>query len=143
MIYTNIPENFNPVFESVGCFIEFNGKFILLHRQDDKPEGDTWGLPSGKIKEEEKPQETIVREIKEETGFDISVSQIKFFSKVYVKFPKYDFVYHIFHTKLSDEQKVKISSKEHKDFKWVNPQEALGMNFIQDLDGCIKLVYGI
>ena len=56
MIYGSKPKQFNPLFEVVSCFVEHNGEIILLHRQSQKPEGDTWGVPAGKVGEEENPQ---------------------------------------------------------------------------------------
>jgi len=111
MIYRKKPQNFNSKFDVVSCFVEHNGTILLLHRQDHKPEGNTWGVPAGKVDQGEEILKTIVREIKEETGFQLSSSQPSYFKKVYVKYPKYDFIYHIFHISF------------------------------QDLDACIKLFY--
>ena len=141
MIYRDKPSNFDPKFDVVSCFIEYNGEILLLHRQNHKPEGNTWSVPAGKVDEGEKILETTVREIQEETGFKIPPSQISYFGKVYVKYPSYDFVYHIFHTKLNQQQKVTINHKEHKDFRWISPENALKRPLIQDLDACIKLFY--
>lgn len=143
MIYKERPQNFNSRFDVVSCFVECNGQILLLHRQDYKPEGNTWGVPAGKVDEGEEIFETIVREIREETGFDIPSSQIKYFRKVYVKYPEYDFIYHIFSTQLNTQQKVAINHKEHKDFKWISPKNALNMPLIRNLDMCIKLFYEI
>jgi|SRR3989344_2099051 len=141
MIYVEKPQRFDSKFEVVGCFVEYNGEIILLHRQDHKPEGNTWGVPAGKVNEGEKILETAVREIQEETGFALSSNQLSYFGKVYVKYSNYDFVYHIYHTKLNQRNKVTINYKEHKNFKWISPENALNMLLIQDLDECIKLFY--
>ncbi len=49
MISRNKPENFTPKFEVVSCFVEYNDEILLLLRQDHKPEGNTYGVPAGKI----------------------------------------------------------------------------------------------
>ncbi|MFH1358770.1 MAG: NUDIX hydrolase [archaeon] len=141
MIYQEKPSLFNSKFEIVSCFVEHNGKILLLHRQNHKPEGDTWGVPAGKLDSEESITKAIIREIQEETGLIIPLNQIVYFKKVYVKYPSYDFVYHIFHTKLDNQQKIIINHNEHKDFNWISPKEALKIPLIQDLDACIKLFY--
>jgi len=143
MIYIEKPKNFNPKFEVVSCFIEYHGKILLLHRQDFKPQGNTWGLPTGKVEGNEKLSEAMAREIREETSFDIPDSELKYFKKVYVMYPDYEFIYHIFSTKLKIQKKVLINSKEHKDFKWTSPKNSLKMSLIGDLDKCIKLFYKI
>lgn len=143
MIYIEKPQNFEYAFESVGCFLERDGKILLLHRQDHKPYGNTWGIPSGKVDNGEIVLDAMIREIKEETGYSVSKDQIKHHSKVYVEYPEYNFVYHIFHSKLNSQDQVKIHLEEHKNFKWTLPTKALDMNLIKDLDSCIHLFYGI
>ena len=143
MIYLEKPQNFNPKFEVIGNFVQHNGEIILLHRQDHKPQGDTWGIPSGKIHNGESPLDTAHRETAEETGLIIPREEIKFFSTVYVKFPDYDFIYHMFHANLDAKVEIIISKDEHKGAKWISPQDAFELPLIEGLDGCIKLFFGI
>ena len=49
MISRNKIENFNKKFDVVSVFIEHNGKILLLHRQDHKPQGNTWAMLAGKV----------------------------------------------------------------------------------------------
>lgn len=138
-----MPQGFNPKFEVVSCFVEYNGEILLLHRQNHKPQGDTWGVPAGKIDVNEQISDAILREIKEETGFEIPSSKISYYGKVYVRYPTYDFVYHIFHTELSFKPIAQINLQEHKEFTWESPKNALNLPLIQDLDSCIKIFYKI
>ena len=142
MIYLQKPENFSSKFEIVSCFFECDGEFLLLHRQDTKPQGNNWGVPAGKVEQEETILEAITREISEETGYKISDDIISISNTVFVKYPEYDFIYHMFELHLSFKPEVKIDLSAHKDFKWVTPQDALQMNLMPDLDACIKLHYG-
>jgi mutator protein MutT len=140
MIYLEKPTDFNLRFEIVSCFCEYSGKIVLLQRHDHKSEGNTWGVPAGKLDENETLKQAIKRELEEETG--IKAKKLKYFRKVFVRYPDYDYVYHIFSMKAVD-GKVTINDKEHKNFTWIEPENALKMNLIQDLDGCIKLFYGL
>lgn len=143
MIYQEIPENFNPKFEVVSCYLEHDGNILLLHRNDTKPEGDTWGLPAGKLDNGEDIAIAMAREIFEETGYSAYLSELKYLDKVYVKYLDYSFIYHMFKINLESRPEIKISPEEHKNYKWVTPQEALNLNYIQDLDACIKLSYNV
>ena len=143
MIYQTMPKKFNPKFEALGSFVQYNNEIILLHRQNHKPQGDTWGIPSGKIHESESPLDTACRETEEETGIMVPQNKMKFFLTIYVKFSDYDFIYHVYHAKLNNKAKIKISEDEHKDAKWISPKDALGLPLIEDLDGCIKLFFGL
>lgn len=139
MLYLEKPENFNDSLQVAGCVIMHNGKFLLLHRQDHKPQGNTWDMPAGKIKKGEEIVLGLIREVKEETGIEFKARDLKFFRKVYVRYPDLDFVYHIFSTELSEQPEVKIDLSSHKDFTWATPEQALKMNLIPDEDGCIRL----
>ncbi|HLN19199.1 MAG TPA: NUDIX hydrolase [Patescibacteria group bacterium] len=139
MIYQTLPENFSPKLEAVGCFVKCNGEILLLHRQDHRPEGNTWGLPAGKIDEGEKAIDSIAREIFEETGLVIPESAILYLDKVYIKYPTYDSIFHFFETDLETQQEVTIDINEHKDFKWISPENALNLELIGDLDEAIKI----
>ncbi|HRX63689.1 MAG TPA: NUDIX hydrolase [Candidatus Absconditabacterales bacterium] len=135
------PDNFIPKFEVVSCFLEYEGKILLLLRQDCKNEPNTYGVPAGKVELNESVDIAVSREIFEETG--MKLSDISYFKKVYVKYPTYDFVYYIYHKKLIEKPRIKIDKKEHKKYIWKNPEEALKENLIQDLDNCIKLFYNV
>jgi len=139
MIYEEMPEDFDSSCEVVSCFVEHDGKILMLHRQDHKPQGDTWAGPAGKVDEGEKLKEALMREVFEETG--VELQDPKYFKKLFVRFPDYDFVYHIFHEMLDELGDVVLSEEEHKDFRWVEPSEALEMPLMLDEDACIKLFY--
>ena len=141
MLHTQKPDIFTPKFEVVSCFLEHEGKILLLLRQDHKSEPNTYGVPAGKVSEGELHHDAIVREIFEETG--LQVSDLSYIQEVYVKYPSYDFIYHIYHKKLEAEPEITINLEEHKHHIWRTPEEALTEALIQDEDACIKIVYKI
>jgi 8-oxo-dGTP pyrophosphatase MutT (NUDIX family) len=124
-----------------SCFIENNDKILLLHRQDSKPQGDTWGMPAGKIDSGEDVYDAVLREISEETGLNILKPDIKYYKKLCVRYKEYDFVYYIFNTKYEKTPEIIINKKEHKEYGWFTPKEALKLKGIEGLDKCIKMFY--
>ncbi len=143
MIFKTAPADFNSKYHIVNCYVEYEGKILLLQRQRNKPQPGTWGVPAGKLNEPEKPQEAIIRELREETGIEAGAKQISFGSKVFVRYPDYDFVYHIFHLRLNEEPAVTLNPEEHKAYQWLSPQKALRIELIQDEGNCIKLFYNL
>lgn len=143
MISTTEIENFKKKFDVVSVFIEHEGKVLFLHRQDYKPQGNTWGIVAGKVDAEEDSLDALIRETKEEVGLDIKKEDIKFIEEYYVRYDDYDFKYHTHHVSLKEKPVIRIEQNEHKDSRWVSPQEALLLDLIQDEDVCIKDFYKI
>ena len=141
MIYLKKPDIFSPKFDVAACFIEHEGRVLLLHRQNHKPQGNTWCIPGGKIEKGEIKAEAVLREVKEETGFEMDPSRLKFLKTVFIKYDEYDFIYEIYQFYVEVKPTIIIDVKDHKDFVWVTPAEALKMNLIPDEDACIKLCY--
>jgi 8-oxo-dGTP pyrophosphatase MutT (NUDIX family) len=143
MIYIKEPDGFKTKFEVVSCFCRWNNKILLLKRQQTKPQGETWGVPAGKIDNSDASAGAAMeRELAEETGIIRKDSELKYLGKVYVRYTDFDFGYHIFQTGFEDKPKVIIRAAEHQNYKWVTPAAAKKMRLIEDLDKCIELYYG-
>lgn len=143
MLFQKTPTSFKPAFGAVGHLVQCAGVIILLHRQNHKPQGGTWGIPSGKIDGSEPPLTAAARETEEETGLLIPLNSISLFRTVYVRYPDYDFVYHLFHTVIAAKEKIQINPDEHQAAKWISPAEALSLPLIEDLDVCLKLFFAL
>lgn len=142
-IYLEPTQQFKPRIEIAAVYIEHNGNILLLHRQNNKSQGNKWGIPGGKIDKNETPLQAAIREVCEETGYNLSSNSLKPVGTVYVEYNETDhFVHHMFQTTLAgDPGNVKINFKEHKGFTWVTPAESLKMDLLKDEDPCIRLVY--
>lgn len=127
----------------VSCFFEHKGEILLLHRWPEKSQGNKWGVPAGKIERGETPLLAMIREAKEETNIDIDAQKLVYFDKIFVRYPDYDFIYHMFHVEFPTKPHVSINPKEHQHFKWVSPEGSLTMNIVSGLDKCIILFYRI
>ena len=144
MIYTEKPDSFENPLEIVGSFVEYDGKILLLHRQDNKSEGGTYGPPGGKVdKEDADLAHAIARELFEETGLKVAPEKFEFIKSFFVKYSDRNFVYHQFKTIFDALPAVTIAEKEHKGYVWTTPAEALKMPLIHDEDFCIQYVYGV
>lgn len=90
------------------------GLFLAVSRKDDPT---AFGLPGGKVDEEEYCTQALVREVKEETGYTISNSELKFWKvcKGDVNYFCYGFVCQCD----SSQEVAPISPKETGVVKWV------------------------
>jgi len=141
MITEIAPKDFQQKFEVVSCFVEHENKILLLLRRDHKSEPNTYGVPAGKVCPWETIDDAIFRELKEETW--IASSDLQYFTKVFVRFPTYDFIYHMYHMDLPLLPDITLNDEEHAKYVWRTPEDALKEDLIQDLDACIKMFYKI
>ncbi len=57
---------------AVAVVFNHEGRILLQHRTDNAH----WGLPGGAMETGETAEEAIVREVKEETGYDVTVVRL-------------------------------------------------------------------
>jgi 8-oxo-dGTP diphosphatase len=145
-VYLEKPADFNPKAATVGCcFLHYQDKILILHRQDYKAEGNSWAIPGGKLHESEPIIDAIIREVFEETGYKLDKEKVHHIGKLYIKVPNFDFEYHMvkYLEPIQNPGDVKINFKEHKGFTWVTPKDALKMALMTDEDTCFEIVFGI
>jgi len=122
-----------PVERSAGAIIfkkeDSNNLFLLLHYPSvsHRATEEYWDLPKGHIEKWEKIEETVEREVEEETGLkDIEIfpgfkETIKYFFKWEGKNIMKFVTFYLIETKTKE---IKISG-EHIGFKWLPYEEAL------------------
>lgn len=125
----------------VGCFLEYDGKFVILLRNDHKPNGGTWGLPAGKVDVGEDTQAAILRELREETGYTASASQLEKLGDFEFGPKDSRYTFSTFRVTLDKPYDIKVEGAAHADFKWVTPTECFALpNLIPDFHELLKLV---
>ena len=126
----------------VGCFLEHDGKFLLLLRNTHKPDGDTWGLPGGKVEAGESDSQAIIRELREETGYNTAPAELEHLGDFqFVSLRGEAFTYATFRVRLAQSHSPQLEASAHRAFTWVTPEECLAKtNLISDLDSLLQLV---
>ncbi|MCU4987947.1 NUDIX hydrolase [Bacillus cereus] len=70
-----------------GCVLNEHGEILLQKRGDFH----AWGFPGGAMEIEESAAETAIREIKEETGYDVEINElIGVYTKYFQSYPNGD-----------------------------------------------------
>ena len=144
VVFNEPPADFRPRIEVAACFLENEGRILLLHRLERTSQGNTWGIPGGKMNKGETPVQTAVREVREETGIVLQQDAVKPFKTVYITNEvrnKVSYVYHMFRAAYSGPLPITIDPTEHKGFTWVTPTDALGMQLMDDEPECIEMTY--
>lgn len=56
------------------ALVDMEGRVLLAQRPEGKPMAGLWEFPGGKVEAGETPEDTLVRELKEELGIDIATA---------------------------------------------------------------------
>ncbi len=126
----------------VGCFLEYDGKFLVLLRHSHKPHGNTWGLPGGKVEPGETDDQAVLRELEEETGYSGGASQLELLGVFdFLPAPDTPYEYVTYRIKIDDHHEVRLEDSAHSDYKWLTPQECYAKSdLIHDLHDLLKMV---
>lgn len=106
---------------SILIFQNKNKEILLLKTVKE----DKWSLPGGKSEGDETYEETLVREVREETGYQIEdISKCKYFREDATYGNGQEF--HSFLYLLEVEKMfIPMLSAEHSKYKWIHPREAI------------------
>jgi molecular chaperone GrpE len=105
-----------------------NGQVLMLHRAKGNLNEGRWDIPGGLLESGETVEESLVREIKEETGLDATIGALICLSE-FQKGTK-QFVHEkrsLRYIAFAKGHEVKISKREHDEYRWVGIEEAIAM----------------
>ncbi|CAM0117827.1 NUDIX hydrolase [Rhabdochlamydiaceae symbiont of Dictyostelium giganteum] len=119
-VFQQCPPHFHPQFEAAGCYLEYEGSFLILKRHPLKLEGGKWCLPGGKLERGESPHIAAVRELKEETG--VTVPSLCPVFPLYIQKPSGSFIFHLFCIQLTELPSLYIKEDEHTEGVWVKEE---------------------
>jgi 8-oxo-dGTP diphosphatase len=77
------------VLAAACALIDVDGRVLRAERPAGKPMAGLWEFPGGKVETGERPEETLIRELKEELGITVSepcLAPLTFASHVYPDF---------------------------------------------------------
>lgn len=129
-IFLKPTRDFDLAISSAACYCECEGKLLLLQRSANSSQPLTWGVPGGYAEEYETAKEAAIREMFEETGILLNQEKLLFIQTFYVRYPNKDFISNMFYYHLDRLPEVTLDCREHRNFAWATPEEALKMTLM-------------
>lgn len=129
-VYLTPPAGFKPSVHVAGCCLIAEGKYLILKRHPKKPQGLTWGLPSGKLEKGETPLQAIIREVDEEIGVKLREKDLKYTDQFYVEHPDLHFCYHLYYVEFPQKIEFDLNLAEHTEARWLTPEDTKDLSLI-------------
>lgn len=106
--------------KAVRCYLIKNNKVVVTkYKQGNKKEG-YYDIPGGKIEKGEIPEETAIREMKEETG--LKVKNLKYKGNMIIEYPNRIFDFDVF---ITNESEGEPQEFEENTSEWIEINELL------------------
>ena len=132
------PSDFEPAFSLSGIVLHVGEGILLLKRADTESYGGYWGLPAGRHNFRESPAEAAARELFEETGVSLAVEDLEFIHSFDVRYPEYDFDYHVFRAFVDELPPIDLDVAEHSAHRVVSLDQALRMDLVPGEEFCLR-----
>ncbi|SRR6266550_2144990 len=116
-----------PTNRAVGCFVECDGKILLLHRSGHGSHPGTWGLPGGKVDPGETDLAAIIREMYEEIGLRAQPHELELLGDFLFDFPEVELHFPAFRLVLNHLPTLKLDPREHDGYRWITAEAYYAM----------------
>jgi len=126
-----------------GLVKDEKGQILLVRRKRewDKEAHDKWEFPGGKIEFGETPEEATIREVKEESGYDVSVESMlpKLLSWSHKSEEKeVQLILVCFICKLSGGESL-LGDHGVSEIRWLEPSEVLKLDCLPGITDFLKI----
>ena len=109
-----------PIRKAVRCFLIKDNKVVVTKYKEGNKKAGYYEIPGGKIEEGEIPEQTVIREMREETG--LKIRNLKYKGNMIIEYPNRIFDFDIF---ICNECEGKPQDFEENTSEWMEINELL------------------
>jgi 8-oxo-dGTP diphosphatase len=111
----------SPLVLVVACvLLDGKGRILITRRPPGRPLAGLWEFPGGKIEPNEVPEHALARELAEELGIEIAVSDLGALTFASHAYPEFHLLMPVF---LCRRWRGELSAQEGQELAWVLPGE--------------------
>lgn len=109
-----------PIRKAVRCYLVKDNKVVVTKYKEGKKKAEYYDIPGGKIEGEETPEQTAIREMKEETG--LKIKNLKYKGNMIIEYPNRIFNFEVF---ICNKSEGKPQDFEENTSEWIEINELL------------------
>lgn len=109
-----------PIRKAVRCYLIKDNKVVVTKYKEGNKKAGYYEIPCGKIEEGEIPEQTVIREMREETG--LKIRNLKYKGNMIIEYPNRIFDFDIF---ICNECEGKPQDFEENTSEWIEINELL------------------
>jgi 8-oxo-dGTP diphosphatase len=103
-----------------AALVDGEGRVLLQQRLPGRSMAGLWEFPGGKVEEDERPEEALIRELKEELGIDVAESCLAPFAFASHAYPSFHLLMPLY---LCRRWEGRVAALEGQGLAWVRPQK--------------------
>ena len=111
------------VLVAAGALIDPDGRVLIAQRPQGKNMAGLWEFPGGKVESGERPEEALIRELKEELAIEVSEACLAPFTFASHTYPDFHLLMPLY---LCRRWKGTPIAVEASAIRWVRPRELVG-----------------
>jgi 8-oxo-dGTP diphosphatase len=100
------------------ALIDADGRVLIAQRPEGKPMAGLWEFPGGKIESDEWPEQTLIRELKEELGIAVSEACLAPLTFASHRYPDFHLLMPLYVCRRWDGP---VTAEEGQRIAWVRP----------------------
>lgn len=100
------------------ALVDADGRVLLAQRPPGKPMAGLWEFPGGKVEGNERPEETLIRELKEELGITVSEACLAPLTFASHSYPDFQLLMPLY---VCRRWEGTVTAMEEQQLKWVKP----------------------
>ena len=117
-----VTSEFRLVLVAACALIDADGRVLIAQRPPQKAMAGLWEFPGGKVEPGERPEETLIRELKEELAITVQEPCLAPFTFASHTYPDFQLLMPLY---VCRRWEGTVVAQEHSALKWVPPRELL------------------